>query len=119
MNFRTRLTLAYLVLLTLALTAFGLGVYTYVDRRLHAELANSVQSQGHYLGSLLYSYDAAQNIHNTLGSRTQTPKTGNERPKPNPDTYIQVLEGARKERSTWAIESKYPQEAMSGSRPRR
>ncbi len=114
MNFRTRLTLAYLVLLTLALTAFGLGVYTYVDRRLHAELANSVQSQGHYLGSLLYSYDAAQNIHNTLGSRTQTPKTGNERPKPNPDTYIQVLEGARKERSTWAIESKYPQEAMSG-----
>ncbi|HZD72063.1 MAG TPA: HAMP domain-containing sensor histidine kinase [Actinomycetes bacterium] len=114
MNFRTRLTLAYLVLLTLALSAFGLGVYAYVDRRLHAELYNSVQSQGQYLGSLLYSYEAAKNIRNTLGSRTQAPKKGNEHAKPNLDTYIQVLEGERKDRSDWAIESKYPQEAMSG-----
>jgi len=114
MNFRTRLTLAYLVLLTLALTAFGLGVYAYVDRRLHAELFNSVQSQGHYLGSLLYSYDAAENIHNTLGTRSSAQKSGSERAKPNPDTYIQVLEGAHRDRSTWVFESKYPQEVMSG-----
>jgi signal transduction histidine kinase len=114
MNFRTRLTLAYLVLLTLALTAFGLGVYAYVDRRLHAELYASVQSQGRYLGSLLYSYDAAKNIHNTLGSRRQAKTAGDDRATPTPDTYIQVLEGDRKERKTWAIESKYPQEAMSG-----
>jgi signal transduction histidine kinase len=113
MNFRARLTLAYLVLLTLALTAFGLGVYAYVDRRLHAELYASVQSQGRYLGSLLYSYDAAKNIHNTLGSRSQAKTAGGDRATPTPDTYIQVLEGDHKERSTWAIESKYPQEAMS------
>ncbi len=114
MNFRARLTLAYLVLLTLALTVFGLGVYAYVDRRLHAELYNSVQSQGHYLGSLLYNFDAAKHIHSTLGSRSQPQAAGGERPKPNPDTYIQVLEGSNKERRNWAIESKYPQEAMSG-----
>jgi two-component system OmpR family sensor kinase len=114
MNFRTRLTLAYLLLLTLTLTAFGLGVYAYVDRRLHAELYNSVQSQGHYLGSVLYSYDAAKNIYTTLGTRSTAQKLAGERPKPNPDTYIQVLEGARRERSTWATESKYPGEALSG-----
>ncbi|HZD00852.1 MAG TPA: HAMP domain-containing sensor histidine kinase [Actinomycetes bacterium] len=110
MNFRTRLTLAYLLLLTLTLTIFGLGVYAYVDRRLHAEVFNSVQNQGHYLGSLLYSYDAAKDIYNTLGSQAQK---GNERPKPNPDTYIQVLEGTTKQRATWATESKYPPQAMS------
>ena len=115
MNFRTRLTLAYLLLLTLALSAFGLGVYAYVDRRLHAELYNSVQSQGSYLGSLLYSYEAAKNIRNMLGNRSSTtPRTGNDRTKPNPDTYIQVLEGPHKDRREWATESKYPQEAMSG-----
>ena len=113
MSFRARLTLAYLLLLTLALSAFGLGVYAYVDRRLHAELYNSVQSQGHYLGSLLYNFDAAKNIHNTLGSRSQS-QNGNDRPTPNPDTYIQVREGEKKERSSWATESKYPQEVMSG-----
>jgi signal transduction histidine kinase len=110
-NFRARLTLAYLVLLTLALTAFGFGVYAYVDRRLHAELYNSVQSQGHYLGSLLYNYDSAKNIYNTLGNRGQKQK-GDQPPKPNPDTYIQVLEGSSKDRKTWAFESKYPQEIM-------
>jgi signal transduction histidine kinase len=113
MNFRTRLTLAYLVLLMLALTAFGFGVYAYVDRRLHAEVYKSVQSQGHYLGSLLYSFDAAKDIHNTLGTRSQA-REGDKRPKPNPDTYIQVDEGPRRQRGTWATESKYPPDVMSG-----
>jgi hypothetical protein len=45
-SFRARLTLAYLVLLTLALSAFGLGVYAYVDRTLHQEFSGSVQRQG-------------------------------------------------------------------------
>jgi two-component system OmpR family sensor kinase len=111
MNFRTRLTLAYLLLLTLTLTVFGLGVYAYVDRRLHAEVYNSVQSQGHYLGTLLYSYDAAKDIHSQLSSQAQK---GDRRPKPNPDTYIQVVDGNSKRRADWATETKYPVEAMSG-----
>ena len=42
MTFRARLTLAYLVLLTLALSGFGIWVYAYVDRNLHHEFYGSV-----------------------------------------------------------------------------
>ena len=101
MTFRVRLTLAYLVLLMLALTAFGLGVYTYVDRRLHEEFANSVQSQGQALGRLLYSYDLARDVHENgqLGKKT---------PDQKPGTWMQILGGEVKDRKTWQIDAKSP-----------
>ena len=53
MTFRARLTLAYLVLLTTALSGFGLWVYAYVDRNLHQEFYGSVERQGNQLAQLL------------------------------------------------------------------
>jgi len=102
MSFRARLTLAYLALLTLALTAFGFGVYTYVDHRLHAEFSSSVQSQGQALGRFLYSYDAALNIHTTLG------QLGKKTQDQKPDTFIQVTDGSVKDRRSWSIDAKSP-----------
>ncbi len=102
MSFRARLTLAYLALLTLALTAFGFGVYTYVDHRLHAEFSSSVQSQGQALGRLLYSYDTAFNIHTSLG------QLGKKTQDQKPDTFILVREGLAKDRGTWSIDAKSP-----------
>jgi two-component system, OmpR family, sensor kinase len=101
MSFRARLTLAYLVLLMLALTAFGFGVYTYVDRRLHEEFANSVQSQGQALGRLLYSYDFAHDIHEN-GQR------GRKTPDQRPATWMQIAMGVDKNRKSWAIDAKSP-----------
>jgi len=49
MSFRTRLTLAYLALLTLALSAFGFGVYAYVDSRLHREFIAGFLTQARQL----------------------------------------------------------------------
>ena len=58
MTFRARLTLAYLVLLTLALSGFGIWVYAYVDRNLHQEFSGSVQRQSKQLAQVLASdYD--------------------------------------------------------------
>jgi len=61
-SFRARLTLAYLLLLTLALSAFGLGVYAYVDRNLHQEFYGSVQRQGVQLSHVLTTYDTDADI---------------------------------------------------------
>jgi signal transduction histidine kinase len=101
MSFRARLTLAYLVLLMLALTAFGFGVYTYVDRRLHDEFANSVQSQGQALGRLLYSYDFAHDIH-------ESGQLGRKTPDQRPGTWMQIAMGEDKNRKSWAIDAKTP-----------
>jgi signal transduction histidine kinase len=101
MSFRARLTLAYLVLLMLALTAFGFGVYTYVDRRLHEEFASSVQSQGQALGRLLYSYDFAHDIH-------ESGQLGRKTPDQRPGTWMQIAMGEGKDRKGWAIDAKTP-----------
>src|SRR5271165_543271 len=45
MTLRARLSLAYLALLTVCLAAFGVGVYTYVDTRLHADLYSAVERE--------------------------------------------------------------------------
>ena len=45
MSFRGRLVLAYLALLALTLAAFGVGVYAYVDTRLHRDLVNGFEAQ--------------------------------------------------------------------------
>jgi signal transduction histidine kinase len=101
MSFRARLTLAYLLLLCLALTAFGFGVYTYVDRRLHEEFSNSVQTQGQAIGRLLYSYEFARDIHDNgqLGRRT---------PDQKPGTWIEVASGDLRDRKSWEIDAKSP-----------
>jgi signal transduction histidine kinase len=101
MSFRARLTLAYLGLLMLALTAFGFGVYTYVDRRLHEEFANSVQSQGQALGRLLYSYDFANDIH-------ENGQLGRKTPDQKPGTWMQIAMGEDKDRKRWGIDAKSP-----------
>jgi hypothetical protein len=63
MTFRTRLTLAYLALLTLALSGFGVWVYAYVDRNLHREFYDSVQRQSQQLAQVLGSdYDTAATV---------------------------------------------------------
>src|SRR6266545_3606404 len=56
MSFRARLTLAYLALLTLALSAFGFGVYTYVDARVHQEFEASFLNQARTFGQLVQGY---------------------------------------------------------------
>jgi signal transduction histidine kinase len=101
MSFRARLTLAYLALLMLALTAFGFGVYTYVDRRLHEEFSNSVQSQGQALGRLLYSYEFARDIH-------ESGLHGRKTPDQRPGTWMQILGGESKDRKSWEIDAKSP-----------
>src|SRR5262245_26241307 len=104
MSFRARLTLAYLVLLMLALTAFGFGVYTYVDRRLHEEFASSVQSQGQAIGRLLYSYDFAHDIHENGENGQLGRKTSDQRP----GIWMQIAMGEDKNRKGWAIDAKTP-----------
>jgi signal transduction histidine kinase len=101
MSFRARLTLAYLVLLMLALSAFGFGVYTYVDGRLHEEFASSVQSQGQALGRLLYSYDFANDIH-------ENGQLGRKTPDQKPGTWMQIAMGENKNRKGWGIDAKSP-----------
>jgi two-component system, OmpR family, sensor kinase len=44
-SFRGRLVLAYLALLALTLAAFGVGVYAYVDTRLHRDLVTAFEAQ--------------------------------------------------------------------------
>ena len=68
MTFRARLTLAYLVLLTTALSGFGFWVYAYVDRNLHQEFYGSVQRQSAQLAQVLASdYNiAAEQASDTL-----------------------------------------------------
>jgi len=66
MSFRARLTLAYLALLTLTLSAFGFGVYAYVDAKLHHEFESAFLTQGRALGQLLQGYSSV----NTNGVRS-------------------------------------------------
>jgi signal transduction histidine kinase len=105
-RFRARLTLAYLVLLTTALTGFGLWVYAYVDRNLHQEFYGSVERQSNQLASLLASdYDtAADQVGPTLDQLTNEQK---------PDTYI-VVETRKGRQLGLEIEAKRPKDALSG-----
>jgi hypothetical protein len=106
MTFRVRLTLAYLALLTLALSGFGIWVYAYVDRNLHQEFYVSVQRQGSQLAQVLASdYDAAANpARETLDQLT----TGQ-----GVDTYI-VVERRLPRELRLDIVAKHPADALSG-----
>ena len=106
MSFRARLTLAYLVLLTLALSGFGIWVYAYVDRNLHQEFYVSVQRQGSQLAQVLAGdYDAAANRARETLDRLTTGQEG--------DTYIVVETRSGKELEL-EIETKHPLDALSG-----
>jgi hypothetical protein len=106
MTFRVRLTLAYLVLLSLALSGFAIWVYAYVDRNLHQEFYGSVQRQGSQLAQVLASdYDAAANrARETLDQLT----TGQ-----GVDTYI-VVERRLPRELRLDIVAKHPADALSG-----
>jgi len=105
-TFRTRLTLAYLVLLTTALSGFGLWVYAYVDRNLHQEFYVSVQRQSVQLAQVLAGdYDAAANRAKDTLDRLTTGQEG--------DTYIVVETRVGKELEL-EIETKHPADALSG-----
>jgi len=101
MSFRARLTLAYLALLTLALSAFGLGVYAYVDRNLHQEFYASVQRQSRQLAEVLSDYDAADNV-------ALDPWTNDQ----EPDTFI-VVETRRDREPELAVVAKHPADLMA------
>jgi signal transduction histidine kinase len=81
MTFRARLTLAYLVLLTLALSAFGAGVYAYVDRNLHREFFSSVQRQGAQYAQQFSNYYTAVSLNKDTALRTAGQQ---------PDTFVVV-----------------------------
>ena len=106
MSFRARLTLAYLVLLTLALSGFGVWVYAYVDRNLHHEFYGSVQRQSNQLAQVLASdYDTAENqVRDTLDQWTNDQEG---------DTYI-VVETRVGKQLRLEIEAKHPEDALSG-----
>ena len=106
MTFRTRLTLAYLALLTTALSGFGLWVYAYVDRNLHQEFYVSVQRQSVQLAQVLAGdYDAAANNAKDTLDRLTTGQEG--------DTYVVVETRVDKELEL-QIEAKHPADALSG-----
>jgi signal transduction histidine kinase len=106
MTFRARLTLTYLVLLTTALSGFGIWVYTYVDRNLHQEFHGSVQRQSIQLAKVLADdYDAATvRASDILDQWTN----GQER-----DTYI-VVETREGRELRLGIEAKHPADALAG-----
>ena len=106
MTFRTRLTLAYLALLTTALSGFGLWVYAYVDRNLHQEFYGSVERQSNQLARVLASdYDAAATqVGPTLDQLT------NEQER---DTYI-VVETRKGRELGLDIVAKRPKDALGG-----
>ena len=106
MTFRARLTLAYLVLLTTALSGFGLWVYAYVDRNLHQEFHGSVQRQSKQLAKILADdYDAAaERAGDTLAQWS----SGQER-----DTYI-VVETREDRDLGLKIVAKNPADTMAG-----
>ncbi|HET9291870.1 MAG TPA: HAMP domain-containing sensor histidine kinase [Actinomycetes bacterium] len=106
MTFRTRLILAYLVLLTTAVSGFGLWVYAYVDRNLHQEFYGSVQRQSNQLAQVLASdYDnSASRAGDILDQWT------NEQQR---DTYI-VVETRRDPELRLEIEAKRPKDALGG-----
>jgi signal transduction histidine kinase len=105
-TFRARLTLTYLVLLTTALSGFGIWVYAYVDRNLHQEFYGSVERQSNQLARVLASdYDTAANeVGPTLDQLT------NEQER---DTYI-VVETRKGRDLRLEIVAKRPMDALSG-----
>jgi signal transduction histidine kinase len=106
MSFRARLTLAYLVLLTLALSAFGLGVYAYVDRRLHQEFYASVQRQSGQLAQILNEdYEQAARVASSTLDRWTDDK--------EPDTFI-VVETRTDPEPELAVVAKHPADLMAG-----
>ena len=106
MTFRARLTLTYLVLLTTALSGFGLWVYAYLDRNLHQEFYGSVERQSNQLARVLASdYDAAATqVGPTLDQLT------NEQER---DTYI-VVETRKGRELGLDIVAKRPKDALGG-----
>src|SRR6266571_1045191 len=68
LSFRVRLILAYLTLLTLTMSAFGFGVYAYVDRKLHNELFASVQNQSNVYALSLSNYQTAASVNDVVGN---------------------------------------------------
>jgi signal transduction histidine kinase len=106
MTFRAKLTLTYLVLLTTALSGFGIWVYTYVDRNLHQEFDGSVQRQSIQLAKILADdYDAATvRARDTLDQWTIGPER---------DTYI-VIETREGRELRLEIEAKHPADALAG-----
>jgi two-component system OmpR family sensor kinase len=73
MTFRIRLTLAYLLLLAVALSAFGLGVYIYVERKLHHEFERSVQTEGKQLAQAMSIYEDETRLRQKLGDAPSVP----------------------------------------------
>ena len=106
MSFRARLTLAYLVLLTLALSGFGIWVYAYVDRNLHHAFYGSVQRQSNQLAQVLASdYDtAATQAADTLDQWTNDSEG---------DTYIMVERRLPRDLRL-DIVAKHPADALAG-----
>jgi two-component system OmpR family sensor kinase len=104
MSFRARLTLAYLVLLTVALSVFGLGVYAYVDRNLHQEFNASVQRESGQLAQRLSDYETADDV----GSETLDRWTNDQ----EPDTFI-VVETRKDPATRMEVFAKWPLEAMA------
>ena len=105
MSFRARLTLTYLALLTLALSAFGLGVYAYVDRRLHQEFYASVQRQSGQLATILDDdYEQASTVSSATLDRWSDDK--------EPDTYI-VVEERTDPDPELAVVAKHPADLMA------
>ena len=92
MSFRARLTLAYLALLTLALSVFGLGVYAYVDRNLHRQFYSSVQTQGAQYAQLLS--DNYYTAYAVSGANLGLGQHGRSLP---PDTFVVVATRSDKE----------------------
>ena len=106
MSFRARLTLTYLVLLTTALSGFGLWVYAYVDRNLHQEFYGSVQRQSIQLAKVLADdYDAAADLS---GGTLAQWSNGQER-----DTYI-VVETRKGKELGLGIVAKHPEDILAG-----
>ena len=105
-SFRARLTLAYLVLLTLALSGFGVWVYAYVDRNLHHEFYGSVQRQSNQLAQVLSSdYDTAANQAADTLNQWANDSEG--------DTYI-VVERKLPKDLRLDIVAKHPKDALAG-----
>ncbi|HVD13344.1 MAG TPA: HAMP domain-containing sensor histidine kinase [Actinomycetota bacterium] len=62
MSFRGRLVLAYLALLALTLAAFGVGVYAYVDTRLHRDLVSAFEAQAKQYARLVGGPSGYSNV---------------------------------------------------------
>ncbi len=75
MSLRTRLTLAYLALIALSLSVLGLGVYSYLDRKLHRDFQNAVVSQGQQLALFMSTFEDTDSMKSSLNRTKQEPDT--------------------------------------------